>query len=108
MFLLQGQEPQEGVLCVKSEDSRLRPQLSVPEGVNQVWGWPEDSGMLPADVYLRHCILSAEKAGPAALNSFLDETFLCDRKTPLRKYVDENPSVMDVRPPPGLESRFNG
>ena len=64
--------------------------------------------MLPADVYLRHCVLSAQKAGHEAYRSFLDDTLLCDRVTTLRQYLDANPEIMNVQPPPGLESRFNG
>ena len=31
--------------------------------VPSVWHWAPDSGLLPASVYLRHCLLAVEKAG---------------------------------------------
>ena len=58
--------------------------------------------------YLRHCVLAVTKAGPAALDSFLDETFLVDRATPLRDYLAANPQVMETLPPPSLEGRYSG
>ena len=58
--------------------------------------------------YLRHCVLAVTKAGPAALDSFLDETFLVDRETPLRSYLDAHPYVMETLPPESLVGRYSG
>ena len=35
----------------------------MPQKIPSVWHWGRDSGLLPASVYLRHCLLAAEKAG---------------------------------------------
>ncbi len=77
-------------------------------GVPRIWGWPEDSGTTPCPVYLRHCVLAAEGCGPAAQASFLDETFLVDRKTTVRAHLAAHPEVMTTRPPPELEGRYSG
>mmetsp|Transcript_3372 Transcript_3372/g.6751 ORF Transcript_3372/g.6751 Transcript_3372/m.6751 type:complete len:231 (+) Transcript_3372:52-744(+) len=99
-----------GVICVRPPDgdAGMRPGLVMPQGLDTVWGWGEESGLLPADIYLRHVVLASQRAGEKAYDSFLDETLLCDRTTPLRKYLEEHPEIMDVKPPPGLEERFNG
>lgn len=76
--------------------------------VRSIWDWAPDSGLRPCAVYLRHCVLAVTKAGPAALDSFLDDTFLVDRKTSLRRYLTENPQIMDSRPPPSLIGRYSG
>lgn len=86
----------------------MRPGLVMPPGLQTVWGSKPEDGLLPADIYLRHVVLSSERAGVAARDSFLDETLLCDRATPLREYLERHTEVMEARPPPGLEQRFSG
>jgi hypothetical protein len=73
-----------------------------------IWGWDETSGILPCSVYLRHCYLSAEALGTDVLASFLDETYLVDRTTTLRRYLEANPEVLDTMPPPELVGRYSG
>ena len=58
--------------------------------------------------YLRHCVLAVTQAGPAALDSFLDETLLVDRVTKLRAYLLAHPHVMVTLPPPDLVGRYSG
>ena len=77
-------------------------------GVQQIWGWPRDCGATPCPVYLRHCVLAAEKAGPVASDSFLDETWLVDRETTVRAFLATHPEVMATRPPPELVGRYSG
>jgi len=77
-------------------------------GVKSIWGWAPDSGLEPCHPYLRHCVLAATKLGEVCLDSFLDATFLVDRSTPLRKYLDEHPEVMATMPPPELAERYGG
>jgi hypothetical protein len=43
-----------------------------------------------------------------ASDSFLDETFLCDRSTTLREYLAATPAVMATAPPPELVGRYSG
>lgn len=101
-----------GVMCVRSQDELLRPgaleEGIMPGKISTVWNWKPDSGLLPASVYLRHCLLAVEKAGPAAMTSFLRDTYLVDRHTTLEAYLHHHPEVWDARPPPDLESRFSG
>ena len=47
--------------------------------------------------------------GPAAHASFLDETFLADRKTTVRQYLEEHPEVMQKEiADPTLRERYSG
>ena len=44
---------------------------------NRAGTWPRRTDVLPCRCYLRHCVLAARGRGsPAALDSFLDDTFL--------------------------------
>ena len=68
-----------------------------------------DSGLLPADLYLRHCLLAVEKAH--LVESFCQDTYLADRKTTLQAYLQDlnvYERVMNTRPPPELATRFGG
>ena len=105
----------EGVLCCRGSDAayvarwgREKYAAATNAAAPFIWDWKPDSGLRPCAVYLRHCVLAVTKAGPAALDSFLDETFLVDRTTTLRAYLAENPQVMDTRPPPSLVGRYSG
>lgn len=64
--------------------------------------------VLPCRVYLRHCVLAARSLGAAAEASFLDHTFLSDRRTTLRRHLARNPSIMQEEPPPSLVDRYSG
>jgi hypothetical protein len=77
-------------------------------GIATIWDFKYDSGLLPCQVYLRHCYLAAKKMGEECFNSFLDETVLVDRITTIREYVEKNPHVIETLPPPGLEERYSG
>lgn len=46
--------------------------------------------------------------GAEAERSFLDDTFLADRVTTVRAWLEANPSIFDERPPPALEGRYSG
>ena len=74
-----------GVICAASRDAALPAHyvrdFVVRHQLPSVWHWPRDSGLLPADVYLRHCLLAHQKAGGEAERSFLHDTYLCDRTT---------------------------
>lgn len=109
-------EKNEGWISVRSTDhgyiekwgnERFQNQF-VNYGVHTIWNWPPDSGMLPCAVYLRHCYLAAKSGGLECFESFLDETFLNDRMTTIRWYLEKNPHVLDALPPPELLDRYNG
>jgi len=105
-----------GILCTKSTDEKYIEQWGVERfnnnyskyGIETIWGWGRDSGLKPCAVYLRHCILAAEAMGADCFRSFLDETVLVDRKTTVRKYLEENSSVMGSLPPEDLNERYGG
>ena len=81
----------------------------MPAGLQHVWDWAPTSGLLPADVYLRHCLLAMRKIGGAAERSFLRDTTLVDRVTPLGDYVDrERERIMAAAPPASMATRFGG
>ena len=102
-------EAGSGVLCAASTDSSLPSELAVAPGLPHVWDWARDSGLLPADVYLRHCLLAMQKIGGEAEHSFLHDTTLVDRATTLSQYLESaREEVMASRPPPALAERFGG
>ena len=70
--------------------------------------WLNDPDILPCSVYLRHCVLAAKTVGESCLQSFLDETFLVDRKTTIRQYLEMHPEVMEELPPESLIGRYSG
>lgn len=107
----------QGIVCTSSSDEvylqrwgaeRFR-QRYAPHGIHSIWEWNhKDSGILPCSVYLRHVYLAAQSAGPEVLQSLLDETFLVDRTTTIRQYLDLNPDVLLSTPPESLMQRYNG
>jgi hypothetical protein len=113
---LDGAPAGEGLLCAQWTDEAYRAKYgdAVFEerygtyGVDRIWGWERDCGSTPCPVYLRHCVLAAEKGGPVAHDSFLDETWLVDRETTVRAFLAKHPEVMATRPPPALEGRYSG
>jgi hypothetical protein len=109
-------EKKTGWLSIRSTDEsyiskwgqeRFQNQF-VRYGLETIWNWPPDSGMLPCAVYLRHCYLAAKSGGLECFESFLDETFLNDRETTIRWYLEDNPHVLDALPPLALLDRYNG
>lgn len=78
-------------------------------GIQTIWDWERESGLRPCRVYLRHCYLAAQSMGQECFDSFLDETFLVDRATTLREYIDQHPGLIEnTVPPPGFEQRYGG
>jgi len=111
-----GDTQQQGLMCLPSSDEHFVKKWGPGQmeksygqhGIVTIWGYGPDSGILPCPVYLRHCVLAAEKAGPVAFGSFLDDTFLADRKTSIREYLKSRPDIMTTLPPPSLTERYNG
>ncbi|CAN8231900.1 unnamed protein product [Cochlearia groenlandica] len=69
--------------------------------------WRDD--ILPCRLYLRHCVLAAKNLGDEAYNNFMDHTFLGDRKTTIREYLNSTGSgIMEEEPPQNLKSRYGG
>eukprot|EP00640_Fibrocapsa_japonica_P000023 CAMPEP_0113938418 /NCGR_PEP_ID=MMETSP1339-20121228/4849_1 /TAXON_ID=94617 /ORGANISM="Fibrocapsa japonica" /LENGTH=242 /DNA_ID=CAMNT_0000941527 /DNA_START=184 /DNA_END=912 /DNA_ORIENTATION=+ /assembly_acc=CAM_ASM_000762 len=106
----------EGFMCTASTDSKVLEkygqevfnEMFTKWGLPTVWGWGPDSGILPCPVYLRHCVLAVKKQSQEILDNFLDETYLADRITTIRQYLDQNPHIMECIPPESLKFRYNG
>ena len=105
-----------GILCTRSTDEnyiKLWGEERFDDSyakynIDTIWNWSEDSGLRPCGPYLRHCVLAAKNMGRDCYDSFLDETFLVDRCTTVREYLQKFPQVMDILPPPELAERYGG
>ena len=105
-----------GILCTSSTDEAYIERWGKQRfednyrkyGIERIWGWPYDSGLRPCAVYLRHCYLAAKSMGEICLNSFLDETYLVDRTTTVRQYLEQHPEVLSTMPPESLVGRYSG
>jgi hypothetical protein len=105
-----------GTLCTSSDDETYISKWGKEHfdrqyrqhGINTIWGWERDSGLRPCAVYLRHCYLAAQSMGDQCFNSFLDETYLVDRETKLRDYMNDNPQVLEATPTPDLVGKYSG
>lgn len=114
---LEGNLTGMGMLCVASTDAayikawgeeRFK-RLYTDKGIRTIWDWSHTSGLRPCSPYLRHCVLAAQKLGPVAEASFLDETYLVDRETTVRQYLSAAGSkVMSSLPPSELAERYSG
>ena len=71
-----------------------------------VWDWQGE--IYPCRVYLRHCLLAVKKQGDNVLQNFMETTYLYDRKTTIKEYMDKNPGIWDEIPPESLKYRYNG
>jgi hypothetical protein len=106
----------KGILCTSSSDEeylKLWGQERFNENykkynINSIWNWSKDSGLRPCGPYLRHCVLAAKRLGSVCYDSFLDDTFLVDRTTTVRQYLEEYPYVMTTLPPVELADRYGG
>eukprot|EP00546_Thalassionema_frauenfeldii_P016340 CAMPEP_0178896538 /NCGR_PEP_ID=MMETSP0786-20121207/1235_1 /TAXON_ID=186022 /ORGANISM="Thalassionema frauenfeldii, Strain CCMP 1798" /LENGTH=241 /DNA_ID=CAMNT_0020566965 /DNA_START=70 /DNA_END=795 /DNA_ORIENTATION=- len=116
-FTAEGEKRREGgILCTRSTDEsyikrwgqKRFEEKYAKYDMKTIWGWKPDSGLRPCAPYLRHCVLAAKAIGEECYDSFLDETFLVDRTTTIRSYLDSNPQIMATEPPPALRERYGG
>jgi hypothetical protein len=52
--------------------------------VESFWNRPD----LPAETYLQHCLAAARELGPDFIGNFLDTSYIHDRETSLRSYLE--------------------
>jgi hypothetical protein len=105
-----------GVICRRSTDEKYLSRWGHDHfnrqykqyGIDTIWNWDKESKLKPCPVYMRHCVLASRNCGKDCYDSFLDETFLVDRKTTIREYLSMNPNLMDVEPPEELKHRYGG
>uniref|UniRef100_A0A7S4V1G2 Uncharacterized protein n=2 Tax=Alexandrium monilatum TaxID=311494 RepID=A0A7S4V1G2_9DINO len=112
---LDGAPGGEGLLCCRSTDEAVQARWGMkahdglrPFGIDTIWGWEPSSGLRPCPVYARHCLLAARSVGPDVEKSFLEETFLIDRKTTFGSYLEAHPEVLETLPPSSLAERYSG
>ena len=104
----------EGIVCIRSTDMDYIKRWGqdkfdkewVDIGLDTIWHWKDE--IYPCRVYLRHCLLSIQKQGQFALDDFMDNTFLYDRKTTIRQYMQQNPDIYHETVPIALQNRYNG
>ncbi len=101
------------MLCTRSTDEAYRARRCLPDewqrrytsrGIASVWR----DDVLPCRAYLRHCVLAAQRFCPEAHASFLDATWLADRRTTVRAWLAQHPEIMEEEPPPALVGRYSG
>ena len=106
-----------GMLCKASNDADYVKQWGqkrfddeyTSRGISTIWNWSRDSGLRPCPAYLRHCVIASQRLGEAAHQSFLDDTYLVDRKTTIREYIASHPEIMNMRiEDPVLAERYSG
>eukprot|EP00304_Pavlova_gyrans_P012672 CAMPEP_0206041832 /NCGR_PEP_ID=MMETSP1466-20131121/6194_1 /ASSEMBLY_ACC=CAM_ASM_001126 /TAXON_ID=44452 /ORGANISM="Pavlova gyrans, Strain CCMP608" /LENGTH=345 /DNA_ID=CAMNT_0053416535 /DNA_START=1 /DNA_END=1040 /DNA_ORIENTATION=+ len=89
-----------GMLCTRGSDTKLKERGVWPRYMAALetlpataprtcWDWAPSSGILPCPTYLRHCLLASRRSDvpDEVRESFLDDTYLCDRATTLRAYL---------------------
>ena len=90
----EGGKPFRATLCYESADHRVDTSLVGVEdiyalyakyGVTSFWNRPDD----PAKVYLEHCFAAARDLGLDYVGNFLDTSYIHDRKTTLRTYLED-------------------
>lgn len=101
------------IICGRNTDENYKSTRCPPDLWERMYGkhglkslWRDD--VLPCRVYLRHCALAAQKLGPEAEESFLDDSYLADRKTTVRAWLEKNPDIMEELPPASLIGRYSG
>lgn len=73
-------------------------------GIDKVWR----DDILPCRLYLRHCVLAAKNLGTEVYDNFLDHTYLGDRITTIRQYLELHPQILQEEPPLLLKERYGG
>ena len=55
-----------------------------------------------------YSVLAAKNLGNEAFENFLDHTYLGDRKTTIRQYLERHPKIMEEEPVDQLKERYGG
>jgi len=80
-------EALSAIICYEGADQVGVPDISAlyaQYGVSAFW----HTQHLPAEVYLKHCLAAARELGEDWVNNFLDTTYIHDRETSLRSYLE--------------------
>ena len=85
---LDGSVRERGLVCLASTDDEYIAKHGeaafrdryIRYGLNTIWSW--QGPILPCRVYLRHCVLAAQRAGQDVKDDFIDTTLLGGTKPP--------------------------
>ena len=86
-------KPLRAIICYEGADHRIDTTLVgvadiyalyAQHEVQSFWNRPD----LPAKTYLEHCLAAARDLGPDYVGNFLDTSFLHDRETSVRTYLE--------------------
>ena len=86
-------KPLRAIICYEGADHRIDTTLVgvadiyalyAQHEVQSFWNRPD----LPAKTYLEHCLAAARELGPDYVGNFLDTSFLHDRETSVRTYLE--------------------
>lgn len=107
-----------GMICAKSSDeiymAKWGPdhfQIRYQQyGLSTIWNYPTTFvSIKPCTIYLYHCYKASQNMGDECHNSFLDDTYLVDRTTTLRQYLNDHPTLFqNLQIPPELQDRYCG
>ena len=107
-----------GMICAKSSDeiymAKWGPdhfQIRYQQyGLSMIWNYPTTFvSIKPCTIYLYHCYKASQNMGDECHTSFLDDTYLVDRTTTLRQYLDDHPTLFqNLQIPPELQDRYCG
>ena len=84
-----------GLMCLAGDDETFRAAVGEAEFERATAGaggsawdrWGAQSGLEPAPLYLRHCVLAARALGAEAAANFEGGTLLADRRTSVAEYL---------------------
>ena len=107
-----------GMICAKSSDEIYMAKWGLEHfqlryqqyGISEIWSYPSTFiSIKPCTIYLYHCYTASKNMGSACHDSFLDETYLVDRTTTLRQYLQDHPTLFhNLQIPPELQDRYCG
>ena len=87
-------EALSAIICYEGADHLIDTSLVGVPDISALYAQYDVSAFwhaqhLPAEVYLRHCIAAARDLGEAWVNNFLDASYIHDRETTLRAYLED-------------------
>ena len=94
VFSRDTEKPLKAIICYEGADHLIDTSLVgvadiyalyAQHEVRSFWNRPD----LPAKLYLEHCLAAARDLGPDYVGNFLDTSFLHDRETSVRTYLEE-------------------
>ena len=93
VILCEGGKSFEAVICYEGADHLIDTSLVGVSDIYALYGEYEVSSFwhaqhLPAEVYLKHCLAAARELGADWVSNFLDTSYIHDRETTLRAYLE--------------------